>query len=457
MPPAAPAGDSAGFRLPRLCLPRPGLDLEKWAVIACDQHTAEPAYWQQVEQVVGDTPSTLHLIFPEVHLEAGDRAQRVARIQATMRRYLADGLLVEHAGPVLVERTVDGRTRRGLMLELDLEHYDFSPDSTSLVRPTEGTIVARLAPRIEVRRGAELELPHILVLIDDREGTVIEPIAAARDRLLKLYETELMLGGGHVAGHAVDAPRAAAAAAALAALGTPEAMARRYGVAAPTPPMLFAVGDGNHSLATAKSIWQQMKAEGAAADHPARFALVEVENIHDPALHFAPIHRLLAGVRADVRVALAGAFGGRLAVEEVPSAAAMQARVQATDTDAAGAGKVGSATAPALQAFGLVEPGPRFAVVRIAEPPATLAAGTVQAFVDDFVERGGAANIDYLHGDETLERLAQQPGHAGFHLGTVGKGELLKRVLAEGPLPRKTFSMGEAHEKRYYVEARRIR
>ncbi|MCW5632815.1 MAG: DUF1015 domain-containing protein [Rubrivivax sp.] len=454
----APEPAPAGFRLPRLLLPRPGLDLARWAVIACDQHTAEPAYWQQVEQVVGDAPSTLHLIFPEVHLEAGDRAQRVARIQATMRRYLADGLLVEHAGPVLVERTVDGRTRRGLMLELDLEHYDFSPHSTSLVRPTEGTIVARLAPRIEVRRGAELELPHVLVLIDDREGTVIEPIAAARAQLSQMYETELMMGGGHVAGCAVDAPRAAAVAAALAALGTPAAMARRYGMPPDTPPMLFAVGDGNHSLATAKSIWQQMKAEGASADHPARFALVEVENIHDAALHFAPIHRLLVGVRADVRAALAAAFGHRLVLEEVPSAEAMQALLRAAEADAAGAPGAGSAAATRpMQAFGLVEPGPRFAVVRIAEPPATLAVGTVQAFADDFIARRGASDVDYVHGDEALVRLAQQPGQAGFHLPTVGKGELLKRVLAEGPLPRKTFSMGEAHEKRYYVEARRIR
>ena len=156
-----------GFRLPRICLPRPGIDLAKWAVIACDQYTAEPDYWQQVEQQVGDAPSTLHLIFPEVYLGAADAPARIARIQATMRRYLAEGLLIDHAGAVLVERRIGAHTRRGLMLELDLEHYDFSASSTSLIRPTEGTIVERLAPRIEVRRGAELELPHILVLIDD--------------------------------------------------------------------------------------------------------------------------------------------------------------------------------------------------------------------------------------------------------------------------------------------------
>ncbi len=459
-----------GFRLPRICLPRARIELARWAVIACDQHTSEPAYWQRVEQAVGDAPSTLHLIFPEVHLEARDAPARIARIQAAMRRYLAEGLFVEREGAVLVERTIgagdgdaaDGRTRRGLMLELDLEHYDFSANSTSLIRPTEGTIVARLAPRIEVRRGAELELPHILVLIDDPEGTVIEPIAQARAALEPLYDTELMLGGGRVRGFAVDAARGAAAARALGALARPEAMARRYDVSAGTPPMLFAVGDGNHSLATAKSIWEQAKVEQGATlgmDHPSRWALVEVENIHDPALHFAPIHRLLFGVRTDVRAALAEAFGPRFSCREVPSAEAMRAQVQALQAaTAAATGTSGAiAKARADQVAGLVEPGGRYAVIRIADPPASLAVGTLQPVIDRIVEQGGATAVDYVHGDETLERLAQQPGCAGFHLGTVAKGELLKRVMHEGPLPRKTFSMGEAHEKRYYVEARKIR
>jgi hypothetical protein len=464
----------SGFRLPRICLPRSGIDLAKWAVIACDQYTSEPTYWQRVEQAVGNAPSTLHLIFPEVHLEASDAPARIARIQAAMRRYLAEGLFVEREGAVLVERTVgtgtvgddgdavDSRARRGLMLELDLEHYDFSATSTSLIRPTEGTIVARLAPRIEVRRGAELELPHILVLIDDPEGTVIEPIAKARATLEPLYDTELMLGGGRVRGFAVGAAHGAAAARALGALARPETMARRYDVPAGTPPMLFAVGDGNHSLATAKSIWEQAKAERGAnvgMDHPSRWALVEVENIHDPALHFAPIHRLLFGVRTDVRAALAEAFGPRFSCRDVPNAEAMRAQVQALlAATAAATGTTGAiARTRAEQVAGLVEPGGRCAVIRIADPPASLAVGTLQPVIDRIVEQGGATAVDYVHGDETLERLAQEPGCAGFHLGTVAKGELLKRVMHEGPLPRKTFSMGEAHEKRYYVEARKVR
>jgi hypothetical protein len=431
-----------GFRLPRLCLPRPGIDLRKWAVVACDQYTSEPEYWRDVEREVGAAPSTLHLIFPEVYLGADDAPARIARIRDAMRRYLAEGLFVEHDGPVLVERTVHGRTRRGLMLELDLEHYDFSVTSTSLIRPTEGTMVARLAPRIAVRRGAPLELPHILVLIDDPADTVIGPLAAARASLPRLYDTELMAGGGHVAGHAIDGARAARAVAALSALADPRTFAARYGVAPDAPTLLFAMGDGNHSLATAKSIWDEAKAS-VGLDHPSRYALVEVVNIHDAALEFAPIHRLLFGVTADVRAALAQTFGARVTCSDVPSAAAMRARVaQARQGERITAGLIG--------------PGAHFTVVEIAEPPSSLAVGTWQPFIDGLIERGLAREVDYVHGDDALERLAQQSGCVGVHLAGIGKSELMRRVVHEGPTPRKTFSMGEAHEKRYYMEARRI-
>lgn len=430
------------FRVPRTCLPRAGIDLNRWAVVACDQYTSEPDYWQAVAHQVGDAPSTLHLTFPEVFLGQADAPARIARIQATMREYLAQGLLIDREGAVYVERTVAGRTRRGLMLELDLEHYDFSADSTSLIRPTEGTIVARLAPRIEVRRGAELELPHILVLIDDPGRTVIEPLAAARTTMPPLYQTPLMQGGGDVAGWAVPAPLMAAAATALQALGTPEACAARYGLPASTPPMLFAVGDGNHSLATAKAIWESQKAS-VGPQHPSRYALVEVENIHDTALAFEPIHRLLFGVRVDVRVALTHAFGNRVQCTDVPDAQAMRRQVQVA--------------AQGAQACGLVGPGARFSVLTIQDASSPLVVGTVQGFIDNLLAQGCAADVDYVHGDDVLERLGQQPGHMGWHLPVLGKSELLGRVLRDGPLPRKTFSMGEAHEKRFYMEARRIR
>ena len=435
-------GVQTAFRWPRICLPRAGIDLFKWAVVACDQYTSEPDYWRRVAQEVGDAPSTLNLIFPEVFLGSPDAHARIRTIQAAMRRYLADGLLREHDGAIVVERTVDQRTRRGLLLELDLEHYDFGSGSTSLIRPTEGTMVERLAPRIAVRSGAELELPHILVLIDDPARTVIEPIVAARDSLPRLYESELMLGGGRVAGFAVDGVHRERTVRALQALADPQAFAARYRVAIDTPPMLFAVGDGNHSLATAKSLWDRVKGS-VGMFHPSRFALVEVENIHDPALHFAPIHRLLFGVGVDVRQALAEAFGSRLSCTDVPSAAAMRERVLATGA--------------AHQAVGLIGPGPRFSVITITDPPSTLAVGTLQPFVDELITRGGASEVDYVHGDDALERLAMMEGNVGLHFAAVSKSELLRRVVREGPLPRKTFSMGEAHEKRFSVEARRIR
>jgi hypothetical protein len=435
-------GAQTGFRLPRAYLPGPNIDLTKWAVVACDQYTSEPQYWHEVAREVGAAPSSLHLIFPEAFLGSADGPARIRRIQETMRSYLASGLLYEREGAIYVERTIGHHVRRGLMLELDLEHYDFGSGSTSLIRPTEGTIVERLAPRIEVRSGAELELPHILVLIDDPDHTVIEPMVVARATLTKLYETNLMLGGGRVAGYAVDAAHGDRVVQALQGLANPQAFAKRYGVSVETPVMLFAVGDGNHSLATAKSIWDSVKGT-LGMNHPSRYALVEVVNIHDPALEFAPIHRLLFGVSADVRHALAEAFGSRFSCTDVPSAATMRERVQA---------------APASRhAAGLIGPGARCSVIEIADPQTTLPVGTFQPFIDRLIERGDATHVDYVHGDGVLERLATDDGCIGIHLATVSKSDLLRRVVREGPLPRKTFSMGEANEKRFYIEARRIR
>lgn len=432
------------FRAPHLLLPRADIDLHRWSVIACDQYTSDPGYWERVARQVGDAASTLHLILPEVFLASADKSERITRIQATMRRYLAEGLLREHAGAVLVERSLpDGRVRCGLMLELDLEHYDYAPTSTSLIRPTEGTIVERIAPRVEVRQGAELELPHILVLIDDPQRTVIEPLAAQRARLKPLYDTPLMQGGGRVAGLPLDADTQAQVVQALRALGDGAAFAARHGLPPGTPPMLFAMGDGNHSLATAKACWDRIKAT-ARSDHPARWALVEVENIHDPALEFSPIHRLLTGVAGELRQALAAHFGARVRIVDQPDAAAMRAALAALPRS--------------QHAAGLVQPGGRHALVVVADAPAAqLDVATFQGFVDALLAQGGAREVDYVHGDDALEQLASAEGNAGLHLATLGKSELIGRVACHGPLPRKSFSMGEADEKRFYLEARRIR
>lgn len=432
------------FRPPHLLLPRADVDLHRWCVIACDQYTSDAGYWARVAGQVGDAPSTLKLVFPEVFLGRADKGERVERIQATMRRYLAEGLLCDHAGAVLVERTLpDGRVRRGLMLELDLEHYDHASTSISLIRPTEGTMLERIAPRVGVRQGAELELPHILVLIDDPQCTVIEPLAAQRARLKLLYDTPLMQGGGRVAGLALDANAQAHMAQALQALSDGPAFAARHGLPPDTPPMLFAMGDGNHSLATAKACWDRIK-DAAGSDHPARWALVEVENIHDPALAFSPIHRLLVGVAGEIRHALAAHFGARLRIVDQPNAAAMRAAL--------------SALSRSQHAAGLVQPGGRHALVVVTDVPAEqLDVATFQGFVDALLAQGGAREVDYVHGDDALAQLASAEGCAGLHLATLGKSELIGRVARYGPLPRKSFSMGEADEKRFYLEARRIR
>jgi hypothetical protein len=425
-----------------MLLPRRGIDLHKWAVIACDQYTSEPEYWERVAAEVGDAPSTLHLIFPEAYLGTPDADMRIRRIQDTMRRYLADGVFDARDGAVYVERTLGRRIRRGLMLELDLDEYDFGSHSSSPIRPTEGTMVERLAPRIAVRRGAELELPHILVLIDDPGCTVLEPVAAERHKMSELYNTELMQHGGHVAGYAVETVQGERVTTALRALASPATFAKRYAVSEETPPMLFAMGDGNHSLATAKAYWDSIKS-AVDSEHPSRYALVEVVNIHDPALEFSPIHRLLFGVTADVRSALEEMFGSRATCTELPSAQAMRERVRASGAS--------------VHCAGIVGPGRRFSTIEIAEPRSSLAVGTFQSFIDRFIEQGGATSVDYVHGDEALERLATTGRNVGFHLPAVSKSELLRMVVREGPLPRKAFSMGEADEKRFYIEARRIR
>ncbi len=430
-----------GVQTPQVFLPAAGVDLHQWAVVACDQFTAEPHYWRAVEALVGAAPSTLKLIYPEVYLDAPDAAQRIAAIGRTMDDYLQSGVLVARDGPVYVERRVGGRTRHGLMLCLDLERYDYRAGSTSLIRATEGTIVERLPPRIKIRESAALELPHILVLIDDPEHTVIAPLTAARAQLAPLYDVELMQGGGHLAGYTVDAAAMQRVAQALRALIEPARFAARYGLAAERPPLLFAMGDGNHSLATAKAIWECHKAQ-VGMDHPSRFALVEVANVHDAALAFEAIHRLLFGVRQDLSARLQQAFGARLRYTPLPSLAALRAHV-----DAAGG---------ARQVIGWIGGAQPYGVIEIAEPTFNLAVGTLQAFLDGFMADGGATAIDYVHGADVLERLALQPGNAGFYLPGMAKADLFKTVLLEGALPRKTFSLGQACEKRYYMEARRI-
>lgn len=431
--------EDIGVQIADIFLPKAGVDRHKWAAIAVDQFTSQPEYWADVEKTVGAAPSSFHLTLPEIYLEKPGEAERIQKIQQTMRRYLAEGLLESREGLIYVERSVAGKTRRGLMLALDLERYDYTKGSTSLIRATEGTIVERLPPRMKIRSGAPLELPHILVLIDDPQRTVIEALAAAKAGMQKLYDFDLMLGSGHLTGYAV--PDESGVVAALRRLADPQTFAAKYGIGAEKPVLLFAMGDGNHSLATAKAVWEQMKAS-VGMNHPARYALIELENVHDEGLEFEPIHRVLFGLKTDIYAALAQKFGARYSYQTVENAEAMLRLVEAGDASG--------------QLIGFIGGGKGFGVVKISQPETNLPVGTLQAFLDPFLKQGGAEKIDYVHGADVTARLGALPGNVGMVVPGMAKGELFRTVILDGALPRKTFSMGEAKEKRFYMEARKI-
>ena len=430
-----------GIQIPQIYLPQPGTDLTKWAVIACDQFTSQPEYWNEVEKIVGDAPSTLKLTFPEVYLEQPGGEERIKNIQSTMRKYMDEGILLPHDGFFYVERTIAGKTRKGIVLALDLEAYDYNKGSSSLIRATEGTIVDRLPPRIKIREGATVELPHILVLIDDPNRTVIEPVSAAKSKLEKLYDFNLMLDSGHLTGYAVNEEFENKVVEALRGLANPETFSVKYGIDKNQPVLLFAMGDGNHSLATAKAIWEKMKPQ-VGMDHPARYALVEIENVHDEELEFEPIHRVLFRLKKDLFAELEKYFGANFSYKPVANAEEMVAAVD-------------SATG-AKQAIGLVGGGKDFGVIEVANPSSNLPVGTLQPFIDSFLKNGGAEKVDYVHGEDVTVNLGSQPNNAGFYLPGMNKSDLFKTVILDGALPRKTFSMGEAREKRFYMEARKI-
>jgi hypothetical protein len=434
-----------GVQIPQVYLPKPGIDLTKWSIVACDQYTCEPEYWDEVKRIVGDSPSTLHLILPEIYLGTPEEEERTQCINIRMQEYLQRGLLEPYEGLFYVERQVGNKSRKGLLLCFDLEQYDFHKGSQSLIRATEGTIIDRLPPRMRIREKAVLELPHILVLIDDPDHTVIKPLAdrAMRpgDGLRRRYSFDLMMGGGHLTGYQVVDPQVEASVIqALTALAEPDALKTKYSLEGDQKGFLFAMGDGNHSLATAKSIWEQLKPQ-VGMDHPARYALVEIENVHDDGLEFEPIHRVVFNLKVDLLNALRAFYGSDFSFTPVSDVSRMMSAVE----DHCGS----------KQVFGLIS-GALCGVVEIQNPSSNLAVGTLQVFLDSFLKEGNADKIDYVHGEEVVSRLGAQEGNAGFYLPCMDKNDLFKTVILDGALPRKTFSMGEAREKRYYMESRKI-
>lgn len=380
-------------------------DMTKWSCIACDQFTAEPEYWREAERIVGSEPSTLRLMLPEAWLGVRDSAAETRKIYAAMKDYVNRGIFrtVEQSF-IYVERTLpSGAVRRGLVGKLDLECYDWAPGSATPVRATEGTVESRLPARVEVRRGATLEMPHIMVFIDDPENAVIPSAAGGEE----LYDFELMLGGGHIRGSRVTGE---AAERLTAALEAPEGSVR------------FAMGDGNHSLAAAKRCWEQIKRnlpESELETHPARYALAEIVNIHDEAVTFEPIHRVL--------------------LETVPRGFIEEAAARLPR------GKGQAVTLLAGRREMEIETG--------------MPLGALVALVDELLgdwrrEHGGEP--DYIHGDEEARALGGKPSSVGVLLPRLEKAELFPYITEHGPYPKKSFSIGHAKDKRYYLECRAI-
>lgn len=405
------------FQPAEILLPNHTVDKSKWAVIACDQFTSHQSYWSDVERYAGSSQSTLQLVFPEIYL--GQDSGRIKGIQKHMENYLKDGTLetAVSSGYVLVERTTKSGVRIGLVGQIDLEQYDFHPEHKTLVRSTEGTVLSRIPPRVEIRKGAKLESPHVMLLFDDPEHRILEPLYHRRKDFKVLYDTELMLGGGHVRGFAVEHED------------------EKYITALfektekDSDGFLFAVGDGNHSLAVAKTCWENIKkglTQKETAAHPARYALVEAVNLHSPALSFEPIHRIL--LHTDMSE-LIDYFRRELEKQKLGV-------------------KEGSEI--------IFSQGERKAGVAITGRKERLPVEILQGILDDYLKEHEEAEIDYIHDAPSLEELVGSTGGCGIYLQPIDKGTLFPAIRAGGVLPRKTFSIGEAREKRYYMECKRL-
>lgn len=390
--------------------------IDKWAVVACDQFTSQPEYWRRVRTFVGDEPSTIHLVFPEAELETEGQS-KIKEINENMRRYVLEGIFEEYKDSyIYVERTMkNGTIRKGVVGLIDLEEYSYEADAKTKIQATEKTVVERIPPRMEIRRDAELELPHVLLFCDDQEKQVIEPLESRKDYLKKMYDFDLMEDGGHIVGWLVDGEEA-------------EAFALRFSdyeaKMQNEKSLILAVGDGNHSLATAKACYEEYKEKNPELDwanHPARYALVELENIHDEAQVFEPIHRVV--MNTDVSKLLS-----KLKED------------------------IGSESGIAIKyCVGVQEE-----TIYLRKDLGQLAIGILQNFLDEYLDSNEGI-IDYIHGEDVVRELVKSDGTIGFLVPTIEKDQLFSGIINDGVLPRKTFSMGHAQEKRYYLECRKIK
>ena len=434
------------LHVPKILMPKEGTDLYKWSVIACDQYTSQPEYWIEAENIVGDAPSALKLTLPEVYLESSDEEKRVASIHQNMEDYIKNGILQEMpAGFVLTKRSFGKEhSRYGLVAEIDLETYEYKKGENSLTRPTEMTVEERIPPRLRVRRQAAIELPHIMLLIDDPECSIIEPLVQRADAFQRVYDTELMLKGGHISGWLIPQGKETDIIMnKIEKLADPKVFQEKYGLKEEYPLLNFAVGDGNHSMATAKAAWEQIKKELNEEErktHPARYCLCEIVNIHDASLEVEPIHRVLFGVEKEEFLKEAKAYyeekGCQMEIirqmDVMPYASEDEHCFVYCDKDERG-------------------------IMKIVHPVWGIAAASLQTFLDAYLVKHKETKIDYIHGTDVVERLGTKEGNMGFLLPEIHKEDLFKGVIVDGMLPRKTFSMGEANEKRYYMEGKIIR
>ncbi len=402
-------------KVPKILLPKKGIDMEKWATIACDQFTSTPEYWERLVAFVGDSPSTLKLTCPEIYLSR-DVSGEVKKVQAEMRKYLDEGIFDEREGFVLVERQVGNDYRIGLMAAIDLDAYDWHRVRTP-IRATEDTLMERLPVRIAIRKGAEIEAPHAIILMDDREKDIIEPLYAARDGFEKLYDFELNMGGGHIRGWLVPRQREQEILDKIAALNTPELQIEKYGSDAG---IMLAVGDGNHSVATAKVCYEELKQSLTGEQQktcPARYMLVELVNLHGGGMEFSPIHRYFK-VRDDEFVAKlkASLYGdGRLKI--------------------------------------MYKGGEEY--IKCPENAGT-AITEIQRLVEAYIKETGA-EIDYVHDVIHLKECVDKSDGMGIVMPAFSRSDLFGYVVNVGNLPKKAFSIGEAEQKRYYLECRKIK
>ena len=413
----------------------PKENFEKWSVVACDQYTSDADYWKRVEALVSDSCSTLRITLPEIYLEEGDVTERIEKINSTMYDYIKNDVLSEIKDSyIYTERSItNGKIRKGLIGAFDLEAYDFNKGSSSQIRATEGTVLERIPPRVKIRENAPLELPHIMILIDDRNDAVINSVLSAKKESNKLYDFDLMENGGHVCGYKVSGEDSVSLVNALETLYDKNDFNNKYNVE-DKPLLVFAVGDGNHSLATAKTCWENIKKNLTPEEqenHPARYALAELVNVHDDSLEFEPIHRLLFDVDTTLFETEMKKFFENSGLE-------------IADTDAE-------------NGFTVVI-GDKSVNYKLTAPKFNLTVGDVQSFIDYYLKNVEAtAKVDYIHGEVTVFNKVSEANTVGILLPAMAKNDLFRTVIVDGVLPRKTFSMGHANEKRFYLECRKIK